>query len=292
MNEKVFTLPVVEQISPYISQRQLDELPIVVVSHPKVRAAVSLQGAHLLTFQPSGEQPIIWLSNNTPFKDGVAIRGGVPICWPWFGPSAQPSHGFARLLPWKLSAHDENENGVILTFTLEDSDASRQFWPHPFTLIARFKLGEECEMELESHGDYEAVAALHTYFQIGDISQIKISGLGEKYLDKVLKIADATQQGDLVFNGQTDRIYTHPEAYSLIKDAALKRTIEVHHHHQSDVVAWNPGAELSSSMVDMPNDGYKTMVCVETARVNKPLVAKQDSPARLAMTIRSRKNAQ
>ncbi|HDL8014504.1 TPA: D-hexose-6-phosphate mutarotase, partial [Yersinia enterocolitica] len=110
--------------------------------------------------------------------------------------------------------------------------------------------------------------------------------------DKVLKIADATQQGDLVFNGQTDRIYTHPETYSLIKDAALKRTIEVHHHHQSDVVAWNPGAELSSSMVDMPNDGYKTMVCVETARVNKPLVAKQDSPARLAMTIRSRKNTQ
>lgn len=106
----------------------------------------------------------------------------------------------------------------------------------------------------------------------------------------MLKVADVTQQGDLVFNGQTDRVYTQPEAYSLIKDAALKRTIEVHHHHQSDVVAWNPGAELSCSMVDMPNDGYKTMVCVETARVNKPLVAAPDAPARLAMTIRSRKN--
>lgn len=122
MNEKVFTLPVVEQISPYISQRQLDELPVVVVSHPKVRAAISLQGAHLLAYQPSGEQPIIWLSNNTPFKEGIAIRGGVPICWPWFGPTAQPAHGFARILPWTLSAHDENENGVILTFTLEDND--------------------------------------------------------------------------------------------------------------------------------------------------------------------------
>lgn len=291
MNEKVFSLPVVEQISPYISQRQLDNLPVVVVSHPKVRAAVALQGAHLLAWQPSGEQPVIWLSNNTALTDGVAIRGGVPICWPWFGPTAQPSHGFARILPWTLTAHDENDNGVMLTFTLKDSDETRKYWPHAFTLIARFKLGVECEMELESHGDYQAAAALHTYFQIGDISQIKISGLGEKYIDKVLKINDATQSGDLVFNGQTDRVYTQPEPYSLIRDAALKRTIEIHHHHQSDVVAWNPGPELSCSMQDMPNDGYKTMVCVETARVSQPLVAADEAPARLAMTIRSRKNA-
>ncbi|CAM3475304.1 MULTISPECIES: D-hexose-6-phosphate mutarotase [Yersinia] len=291
MNEKVFSLPVVEQISPYISQRQLDNLPVVVVSHPKVRAAVALQGAHLLAWQPSGEQPVIWLSNNTAFTDGVAIRGGVPICWPWFGPTAQPSHGFARILPWTLTAHDENDNGVMLTFTLKDSDETRKYWPHAFTLIARFKLGVECEMELESHGDYQAAAALHTYFQIGDISQIKISGLGEKYIDKVLKINDAAQSGDLVFNGQTDRVYTQPEPYSLIKDPALKRTIEIHHHHQSDVVAWNPGPELSCSMQDMPNDGYKTMVCVETARVSQPMVAADEAPARLAMTIRSRKNA-
>ncbi|EKN4206627.1 D-hexose-6-phosphate mutarotase [Yersinia ruckeri] len=291
MNEKVFALPVVEQISPYISQRQLDDLPVVVVSHPKVKAAIALQGAHLLAWQPGSEQPIIWLSNNTPFKAGIAIRGGIPICWPWFGPTAQPSHGFARILPWTLSAHDENDNGVMLTFTLKDSDESRQYWPHAFTLIARFKLGEECGMELESHGDYQAAAALHTYFQIGDISQIKISGLGEKYIDKVLKVSDATQTGDLVFNGQTDRVYTQPQACSLIKDAALQRTIEVHHRHQSDVVAWNPGSELSCSMVDMPNDGYKTMVCVETARVSKPLVAAIDAPAHLSMTLRSHKNA-
>ncbi len=161
MNEKIFTLPVTEQISPYISQRQLDELPVVVVSHPKVRAAISLQGAHLLAWQPSGAKPAIWLSNNTPFKKGNAIRGGVPICWPWFGPVAKPSHGFARNQPWGLTAHDEDENGVILTFTLKDNEQTRSLWPHAFTLIARFKLGEECEIELESHGDYQATAALH-----------------------------------------------------------------------------------------------------------------------------------
>ncbi|CVB84476.1 Putative glucose-6-phosphate 1-epimerase [Serratia marcescens] len=128
MNEKIFTLPVSEQISPYISQRQLDELGVVVVSHPKVRAAVALQGAHLLAWQPSGEQPVIWLSNNTPFAKGKAIRGGVPICWPWFGPVAQPSHGFARNQPWSLTAHDEDDNGVILTFTLKDNEQTRKLF--------------------------------------------------------------------------------------------------------------------------------------------------------------------
>lgn len=291
MNEKIFTLPVTEQISPYISQRQLEELPVVVVSHPKVRAAVALQGAHLLAWQPAGDKPVIWLSNNTPFKKGSAIRGGVPICWPWFGPVAQPSHGFARNQTWNLTAHDEDDSGVILTFTLKDNEQTRKLWPHAFTLIARFKLGEECEIELESHGDYQATAALHTYFQIGDIEQVSVAGLGESYLDKVAGGAEARQTGDLAFIGQTDRVYTKPDAFSLIKDPALQRTIEVHHHHMSDVIAWNPGVELSCSMADMANDGYKTMVCVETGRVSKPLVAAGEQPARLAVTFRSRKSA-
>ncbi|MEH0868673.1 D-hexose-6-phosphate mutarotase [Serratia liquefaciens] len=291
MNEKIFTLPVTQQISPYISQRQLDELPVVVVSHPKVRAAITLQGAHLLAWQPSGEKPVIWLSNNTPFKKGNAIRGGVPICWPWFGPVAKPSHGFARNQPWSLTAHYEDDNGVILTFTLKDNEQTRSLWPHAFTLIARFKLGEECEIELESHGDYQATAALHSYFQIGDIEQVKVAGLGVPYIDKVAGGAEAKQTGDVTFVGQTDRVYTQPEAFSLIKDAALQRTIEVHHHHMSDVIAWNPGVELSCSMADMPNDGYKTMVCVETGRVSKPLIAAGEQPARLAVTFRTRKNA-
>ncbi|MGL6018995.1 MAG: D-hexose-6-phosphate mutarotase [Gibbsiella quercinecans] len=291
MNEKIFTLPVTEQISPYISQRQLDELPLIVISHPKVRAAVALQGAHLLAWQPSGEAPVIWLSKNTPFKQGNAIRGGVPICWPWFGPAGKPSHGFARNQPWSLTAHDENDDGVILTFTLKDNEQTRKLWPHAFTLLARFKLGEECEIELEAHGDFQTTAALHSYFQIGDIDTVTVAGLGEHYIDKVLNGAEAQHAGELAFNGQTDRIYTQPASYSLIKDPTLQRTLEVHHHHMSDVIAWNPGVELSCSMADMANDGYKTMVCVETGRISKPMIATATQPARLAVTLRSRKQA-
>lgn len=290
MYEKIFTLPVTEQITPVISQRQLDELPVVVVTHPKVRAAITLQGAHLLAWQPDGDRPVIWLSDNTPFKQGIAIRGGVPICWPWFGPAGTPSHGFARNQPWILTAHDEDQNGVILTFTLQDNAQTRAQWPHAFTLIARFKLGEECEIELESRGDYQATAALHTYFAIGDIAHVSVAGLGEHYIDKVAHITDARQVGDLVFVGQTDRVYTQPTPRSLIKDPVLQRTIEVDHQEMSDVIAWNPGAELSTSMVDMPDEGYKTMVCVETGRVTQPLVATSEQPARLAVTFRSGKN--
>ncbi|QIP58119.1 D-hexose-6-phosphate mutarotase [Hafnia alvei] len=287
MSEKIFTLPVQEQITPYISQRQIDELPVVVVNHPKVRAAVTLQGAHLLSWQPSGEKPVLWLSSETAFKNGVAIRGGIPICWPWFGPAGQPAHGFARNLPWTLTAHDEDESGVILTFTLEQSAESKKHWPHDFCLIARFKLGEVCEMELESHGEYEYTAALHTYFNIGDITQIDVSGLGSPYIDKV-NPGTGEQQGNLTFATRTDRIYTKPEPFSVITDKALQRVIEVHHHNNTDVVAWNPWSELSVSMADMPNDGYKTMVCVETAHVTSPMKASANTPSRLSVTLRAR----
>ncbi|STW07711.1 aldose 1-epimerase family protein YeaD [Klebsiella grimontii] len=190
MINKIFALPVIEQLTPVLSRRQLDDLELIVVDHPQVKASVALQGAHLLSWKPAGEEEVLWLSGNTPFKNGVALRGGVPICWPWFGPSAQPglpSHGFARNLPWALKGHDEDDKGAVLTFELKSSEATRQYWPHEFTLLARFKLGKTCEIELEAHGEFETTSALHTYFNVGDIAAVKVSGLGERYIDKVKK---------------------------------------------------------------------------------------------------------
>lgn len=290
MINKIFALPVVEQITPVLSRRQQDELELIVVDHPQVRASFALQGAHLLSWKPAGEEEVLWLSDITPFKTGVALRGGVPVCWPWFGPAAQkelPSHGFARNLPWSLSAHNEDENGVVLTFELHSSDASRQYWPHDFTLYARFKVGKTCEMELEAHGDFETTSALHTYFNVGDISAVKVSGLGDTYIDKVNggeqgKLSDGVQ----TFPDRTDRVYLNAEACSLIHDAALKRCIEVVHHHHSNVVGWNPGPALSVSMADVPDEGYKSFVCVETACVTTPQKTRVEKPSRLAQTLR------
>lgn len=214
MTEQLFSLPVVNQITTSVSQRLIDELPVLVVTHPKVRAAIALQGAHLLSWQPEGEEPVLWMSSASAFKEGVAIRGGIPICWPWFGPAGKPSHGFARNMAWELTDHQETDEGVVLTLTLKSSPETLALWPHEFTLTARFTLGATCHIELESTGDFDANSALHTYFNIGDIASVSVKGLGNSFIDKVDGAKAKQTEGDLTFTGQTDRIYTQPQATS------------------------------------------------------------------------------
>lgn len=290
MINKIFALPVIEQITPVLSRRQLDDLEIIVVDHPQVKASFALQGAHLLSWKPNGEEEVLWLSNNTPFKTGVALRGGVPICWPWFGPAAQqglPSHGFARNLPWTLKAHNEDDNGAVLTFELQSNAETHQLWPHEFTLLARFKVGKTFEIELEAHGEFETTSALHTYFNVGDIAAVKVSGLGDRLIDKVNDAKeDVLADGIQTFPDRTDRVYLNPEACSVIHDDSLNRNIDVVHHHHLNVVGWNPGPALSVSMGDMPDDGYKTFVCVETAYATETQKTTAEKPSRLAQTIR------
>ena len=290
MINKIFALPVIEHITPVLSRRQLDELDLIVVDHPQVKASFALQGAHLLSWKPAGEEEVLWLSNNTPFKNGIALRGGVPICWPWFGPAAQqglPSHGFARNLPWTLKAHNEDDNGAVLTFELQSTEETLKLWPHDFTLLARFKVGKTSEIELEAHGEFETTSALHTYFNVGDIATVKVSGLGDRFIDKVNDAKeDVLTDGVQAFPDRTDRVYLNPEACSVIHDAALNRNIDVVHHHHLNVVGWNPGPALSVSMGDMPDDGYKTFVCVETAYATAEQKTTDEKPSRLAQTLR------
>lgn len=284
MNEDVFALPVLERLCAHVSVRQIGELTVVVVDHPRVRAAVVLQGAHLIAWQPVGEEPVIWLSDATAFEEGVAIRGGVPVCWPWFGPAGKPSHGFARISTFELETCREDEQGSELTFRLRSDERTKAVWPHEFELLLRFRLDQACEITLEATGDYESTGALHSYFSVGDVNAVAVSGLGVPYLDKVAE-TEGRQEGALTFPGRIDRVYTAPEETSRIDDAARSRVIEVRHHHNSDVVSWNPGPELSASMADLTDDGYQEFVCVETARVSKPMTSSPDHPATLATTI-------
>lgn len=295
MINRIFDLPVLETISPAISLRKMDELDVLVIEHPEVRASLALQGAHLLSWQPAGEENVLWLSDATPFSKGVAIRGGVPICWPWFGPAAEkglPAHGFARNLPWRMCTHQEDEHGVVVTFELLSSEVSKQYWPHDFSLYARFALGATCEIELEAHGEFESWSALHTYFNVGDISAVSVSGLGDRYIDKVNDAKEGVlEDGVQTFPDRTDRVYLNPEACSVIHDDSLNRTIDVVHRHHCNVVGWNPGPALSVAMTDMPDDGYKTFVCVETACATTPQKTSEDKPSCLEQTIRVAKKA-
>ncbi|MEY9929887.1 glucose-6-phosphate 1-epimerase [Catenulispora sp. GP43] len=284
MSEDVFSLPVDEELGAHVSRRRLGGLPVIVVDHPRSRAAVALQGAHLFAWQPAGQEPVLWLSEASAFTEGTAIRGGVPVCWPWFGPTGQPSHGFARVSTFELVASEEDESEVRLDFVLRSDEHTKQIWPHDFALFIRMRLGATCEVSLEAQGEYESTGALHSYFHVGAIEGVRVSGIGVPYLDQV-EDTDGSQDGPLDFPGRIDRVYTAPEPVSRIDDPALHREIEVRHHDHSDVVTWNPGPELSKSMADLTDDGYRGFVCVETARISDPMISTADRPATLSVTF-------
>lgn len=284
VNEHVFSLPVQEDLSTHVSLRLLGELAVIVVDHPRVRAAAALQGAHLFAWQPVGGGPVLWLSEASFFRQGTAIRGGVPVCWPWFGPVETPSHGFARISDFEVAAAEEDESGVRLDFVLRSDERTKQLWPHDFVLFVRLRLGATCEISLEAHGDYASTGALHSYFHVGALDGVTVSGIGVPYIDQVEEGA-GEQDGPLRFPGRIDRVYTAPEPVSRVEDPALHRVIEVRHRDFSDVVAWNPGPELSKSMSDLTDEGYEGFVCIETARISDPLISTPDRPATLSVAL-------
>lgn len=274
-----------QTISPCISQITHDELPILKINHKNCLAAIALQGAHLLFWQPKQTAtPVLWLSDNTPFKHGVAIRGGVPICWPWFSElGGVPMHGFARLLAWQLIAHHETEDNVTLTLGLTQSSATASYWPHAFSLTLTVTLGKTCYLQLDSQGDFTITTALHSYFNVHDIATTTVSGLGRDYFEKLATRNVPLVQGSQTFNQEVDRIYLQPEPISIIDDG--HRKIKISHRNASDVVTWNPGPIKSKAMKDMPDQGYKTMVCVETARINHPITSTRLEKSQLATLI-------
>ncbi|RKS86929.1 glucose-6-phosphate 1-epimerase [Orbus hercynius] len=247
-----------------------EEHTLLLITHPKCHAAISLQGGHLLYWQPTGENtPIIWLSENAQFKKHVAIRGGMPICWPWFGQAGNPAHGFARIVDWTLQSHQETENGIDIVLCLTANEQTQPYWQNDFELSLHLHLGETCSAELTSLGNFDATSALHTYFGIDDISHTTVSGLGENYIEKLSTENIPSIAGKMRFNQEVDRIYTQADAITLINDN--HRTIEITHHNYSDVVVWNPWTEKSKTIKDLQENSYRHFVCAETCRINQPI---------------------
>lgn len=280
----LFEQPVIEQLSPATAKIIYGDLPIIVIDHPLCQAAVSIQGAQLLTWTPTGEaKPIIWLSDTATFNKGKAIRGGVPLCWPWFGSITKPAHGFARVVDWTLIALEENQDGVMLQFNLQDSYETRSLWDHSFNAIITIKLGTRCYIEFACLGDFSTTAALHSYFTVSNIKDISLSGLGRHYLDNGVENTLGPDQDLQTVDHAIDRIYTHPEAIAYLHDN--NRVIKIIHHDASDVVVWNPWHNGAEALDDMKIDDYKNMICIETARIHDPLLSTATNPSKLAVTI-------
>ncbi|MCR4347570.1 MAG: D-hexose-6-phosphate mutarotase [Sulfuricaulis sp.] len=247
-------------------------------------ATLALQGGHIMSWQPKSEtEPVVWLSRAANFTPGKSIRGGVPVCWPWFGTHAtdpkRPTHGFARTVPWEVTATRALDNGATeIALTLVETDQTRTMWPHRTKLSITITVGPRLKIALatDNLGNEDAVIgeALHAYFHIGDIADIRIGGLeGCDYLDKVGGgNVHRRQDGPVVFSAETDRIYSNTDAECVIEDPRLKRRIHVAKSGSYSTVVWNPWTEKANKMGDFGPDGWRGMVCVESANAAENVV--------------------
>jgi len=237
-------------------------------------ASIALQGAHLLSWTPKNEQPVIWMSPDALFTKGKSIRGGIPVCWPWFGAhvneSSFPAHGFARTSSWQVITTDSLEDGGShISFRLDTSGDS-PLWPHITTCKLDIKLGKTLEMALttDNNGDKPVTIgqALHTYFAVGDIRSTTVHGLdGRPYLDKPDGFRRKLQHGAISFSTETDRIYLETTDECLIEDQTLNRIIHIEKSGSASTIVWNPWQKRAEQMGDLGNDGYLNMLCVESA---------------------------
>lgn len=254
------------------------------INNKLAKARISLYGGQLLEFQPhSQSEPVLWISKNAVYKRDKAIRGGVPICWPWFGKLKTaadiklPAHGFARLSTWKVKSItelDDKSTEIILKMPCESICEQYQTMQNGFEvkLSLRIVVGEQLIMELNTKnaGKYPVriSEALHSYFYVSDINEVVIKGLDNTdYIDKLLNMRAFRQGGDIALTTETDRIYTNTSSSISIVDNQLKREIIICKTNSMSTVIWNPWEDNSKTMSDMPDKGWCSMLCVEAANV-------------------------
>ena len=253
-------------------------MPRLTVANAHASAQVYLHGAHVTAWQPAGRGPVLWMSRHSQWADGKPIRGGVPICFPWFGPHAAdrtaPGHGYARLADWTLiQARDDERGDTTLAFQLSQPAPPWRLWPHPFVAIYRVSVGASLglafEVRNEGTGPASFEAALHTYFAVQDVREVGISGLEHvDYLDKVGGTARKTQGAEPIrFTAETDRIYLNTQGPCTIHDPGGRRRIVVRKTGSDATVVWNPWVDKSRAMPDFGDLEWPEMVCVETCNV-------------------------
>jgi glucose-6-phosphate 1-epimerase len=243
-------------------------LPYLSVATKTCAAGLYLLGAHLCHWQPGGHpHPVLWMSGESRFEPGVAIRGGVPICFPWFGPKAgdpaAPPHGIARIRPWTLEDVEAEPDGSVRVRLTLASDG--------FSLAYDVCLGLTLSMALTVGNPGQVTLtfeeALHTYLAVGDVRQVGVTGLaGATYVDKTDDARRKTQAEDiLAVTAETDRLYLDTEAEIVVTDPGMRRRLSVGKIGSRSSVVWNPWVAKSRKMPDFGDEEWPGMICVETA---------------------------
>ena len=257
-------------------QQLTHNVVILEIGNELATAKISLYGGHVLSWWPKHlTEPVLWLSKKADFIPGKAIRGGVPICWPWFGahPTDKqlPGHGYARISQWDVDSVSTLDGGATeIKLKMRETDLSRAHWPHKVCLAAIITIGRTLTIQLTttncSAQDISVSERLHTYFQIGDIAEINIQGLeGDEYVDLVEGNARHKQSGSITFKDELGRIYVNSTSACVIEDPRLKRYIRIEKSGSQTTAVWNPWKLTASKMTDLGPDGWCDMVCVESA---------------------------
>ncbi len=250
------------------------EFITVAIDNANAKAELCLHGAHLLSYTPVGQLPVLWMSKSSWFERNKPIRGGVPVCWPYFGAGPEPSlpaHGFARLSEWRVAevATAAGQTRIVLELAPEDVTAVPVAFP--FELRMEFSIGKGLEMTLRmkncSDKEQTITAALHTYFNVKAAEEIAVSGLDNAVYDNRVVGAEkpgCVQSGDIRIDQEIDRTYFDTTAAIEIRDPGFQRTILVEKTGSNSSVVWNPWIRKSQAMPDFGDEEYHTMVCVET----------------------------
>lgn len=261
---------------------------VIRVETESMTGEVHLLGAHVTSWHPRGTGEVLWMSDASAFAVGKPIRGGIPVCFPWFAAGRDgemtPTHGLVRLVPWQLVEAEEVGEGVRIVLEVDtaavrnklaEADANADLRAaadglEPFHVRYDVTFGDALDIvvTVTNTSEDEALSfeeALHTYFDVGHVGEVRIAGLdGADYYDKVAQ-AEATQEGDVVLTEFTDRVYDS-SADVRIEDAGLERTVRIDTENSADTVVWNPWADRDS-LPDIPAGAWPGFLCVESANV-------------------------
>ena len=239
-------------------------------------AEIYVQGAHVALWQPTAaKHPCLFLSEKSHFAPGKAIRGGVPLVFPWFadrtGGLPGPAHGFARTMVWEVVATEQKADGVAITFKLLPDQTTRDLGYDHFVLIYEVVVGATLSMALEvsNVGDRPLAIeeAMHAYFAVSNVHQVEITGLGgTDYLDRADNATRKHQQPDTIrFRGETDQLHLNTTAAITIADPGWQRRIVIEKQGSASTVVWNPWQSKANGLSDLGGDAWPRMVCVEPA---------------------------
>ncbi|MGQ1946262.1 D-hexose-6-phosphate mutarotase [Geofilum sp. OHC36d9] len=265
-------------ISETIVFEEENGLKVAAIANHYATAIISLYGGQILSFKPHDKKEVLFVSSLSDFEEGKAIRGGIPLCFPWFGTQqdapSHPKHGLARLMNWTVKSAEQLVDGASrLVLSLTDNAQSRQWWPYAFGTEIEFIIGKELTVKWHIQNNdnkpFTFTSALHSYFNIGDINKIKVTGLENvPYLEEIRSEEPfAGELHAITIEREVDRIYSDTEASCTIIDETLQRQISINKNGSRSTVVWNPWSEVAAGMPDLGNQDYLHFICVETANV-------------------------